>query len=429
MNQQFQTVAKVTTGQALGIRSAYYIGYFAGPLLLGRHVLKNFGFRACFPLGLSIYAAGCLIFWPAAVLTSWPTFLVTNFIVGFGLSNLEVAANPFIILCGPAEYAEVRLNLSQGVQAIGSVVAPLIANKAFYRKTLHAPSLVNTQWAYLGIALATVALALVYWYVPLPEATDAELEDASERMDHANKAKIGTIPVAWIVLGFGVWSQFCYVGGQEVNGSLFGPYLQDIAPGYNSANYLAIAHTAFAVSRFMAAGLCFWVKPRILLLVFYCGAIVFESLCTHYKGGTGTALMVMAFFCEGPLFSLIFAQSLRGQGKNTKLASVLLTAAISGGALFSPISRTVAEAGRGVPYSLVLAIAAFAGGTLFAVVLNAHRACRLLVDPLRDVTRGASRPSSTSSRALSFFSIGRANRKDSHAVEFRERKASASHGL
>lgn len=434
LNTQFQDVANVSDGQALSIRSAYYCGYFFGPLTVGRLVLKHWGFRACFPVGLSIYAAGCLIFWPAAVLTSWPTFLVTNFIVGFGLSNLEVAANPFIALCGPMQYAEIRLNLSQGVQAIGSIIAPLIADKAFFHKTRNAPSLVSTQWAYLGIALATVALALVYYYIPLPEATDEELEDSAERMDGANKAQVGNLRLIWIVLGLAIFSQFCYVGGQEVNGAGFADYLAAIAPTYNAANYFAIAHTAFAISRFLAAGLGFWIKPRIVLSAFYSLAILFTGLCTHYTGATGVALLIMVFFAEGPQFALIFAQGLRGQGRHTKLASVLLTSAIGGGALFSPIATVVANSGKGRQYALWVAVAAFAGGATFPLVLNAWGRVRRIVDPIGDVTStaGASRRpgsvGSAASRALSFLSMhvsmGKKKRESGGGVEYRERKGS-----
>ncbi|KAK4610073.1 L-fucose-proton symporter [Fulvia fulva] len=427
LNHQYQTVANTTTGQSLGIRCAYYVGYFVGPLLVGRWVLQHWGFKACYPIGLAIYAAGCLIFWPAAVLTSWPTLLVTNFIVGFGLSILEVSANPFIVLCGPAEYAEIRLNLSQGVQAIGSIIAPLIADKAFYHKTQDAPSLVNTQWAYLGISLATIIMAVIYYYVPLSEATDVELEDAAERIDGANKAKVGNVRVIWIVLGLGVVSQFCYVGAQEVNGTSFGPYLAAVAPTYNIANYLAIAHTAFAISRFLAAALGFWVKPRLLLLLFFSGAILFNALCTHFTGDTAVALMIMVFFCEGPLFSLIYAQALRGQGRHTKFAAVLITSAISGGAVFSPISSTIVNSGRSVPYSLVVAIAAFAGAIVFGFALNGNEMIRRLVDPIDGAAASGSRPSSTSSRvsrALSILSFGKKKRNGSGSkdVEYRERK-------
>ena len=423
LNQQFQRVSHMTPGQSTGIHSAYFAGYLLGPLTVGRLVLQNWGFKACYSVGLATFACGTLIFWPAAVLTSFPAFCITNFIVAFGLSSLEVAANPFIALCGPAQYAEVRLNLSQGVQAIGSVVAPLIAHKAFFN-TLDAPSLVSTQWAYLGISLATVVLAVAYYYVPLPEATDGELEDASERMD--GQGKIGNVSVIWITLGFAVFSQFLYVGAQEANAASFGRYLTDVKPTYNQANYMAIAHATFAISRFIAAGLGLWIKPRILLLGFFVGAIVFEALATHFNGDTGIAMMIMVFFMEGPLFSLIFAQALRGMGKHTKLASVFITSAVSGGAVFAPISSHIANSDHRARYSPVVALAAFAGGTTLAIWLNSSPVARRQVDPVKEVrSLRDSRPGSTSSRAsraLSFFSLSKKGVEQPTAVEYRERK-------
>jgi fucose permease len=441
LNAQFQSVASVTSAQGVGIRSAYYAGYFAGPLTTGRLVLKYWGFKACFPVGLSIYACGCLIFWPAAVLTSWPTFLVTNFIVGFGLSHLELAANTFIVMCGPARYAEIRLNLSQAIQAVGGVVAPLIADKAFFHKTLHAPSLVNTQWAYLGIALATVTLAVLYYYLPLPEASDQEFEDAAERMDGAHKTTTFTgHPVAFFVLAGGVLAQFCYVGAQEVMGTSFKKYLATVAPQLDPSDYTAVAHTAFATSRFLAAGLGFWIPPRVMLAYLSLGAIVCAALSTHLTGPAAVAVSVLVFFCEGPLFSLIFAQALRGQGRHTKTASVLLTASVSGGAVLSPISTAVVSAGRSVPYSLVVAVAGFAAVAVFALALNLSARVRALVDPLCDLTLVGDelrlhhphhhhhhRPGSATSRAsraLSFLSVGKKQRDFAVSAEYRERKAS-----
>lgn len=430
LNEEFQRVAHMTPGQISGIHSAYWAGYLCGPLTVGRLVLKHWGFKACYSVGLATFACGTLIFWPAAVLTSFPAFVITNFIVAFGLSILETAANPFIALCGPADYAEIRLNLSQGIQAVGSVVAPLIASKAFFHDTANVPSLVDTQWAYLGIALATILLAVAYYYVPLPEATDSEFEDAAERMDGAYKATIGNVGIVWITLGFGVFSQFCYVGGQEVIATNFGPYLGTIEPSFDQANYMAIAHTAFAVSRFLAAGLGFWVKPRILLLVFYVGAIIFTALAMSYSGTTGVAMIVMVFFMEGPLFSLSFAQSLRGMGRHTKVASVLLISGVSGGAVFAPIATHLANAEGRAMYSLVVAVAALAGGTTLALWLNSVPSARMQVDPIKDATsQSDSRPGSTSSRAsraLSFLTMGKRGSKEA-GVEWRERKPEERH--
>ncbi|KAK3714179.1 hypothetical protein LTR37_007981 [Vermiconidia calcicola] len=425
LNQQFQRVAHMNANQGTSIHSAYFAGYFFGPPLIGRLVLKHWGFKACFTVGLSIYASGTLIFWPAAVLTSFPAFVITNFIVAFGLSILEVSANPFITLCGPAQYAEIRLNLSQGVQAIGSIVAPLIADRAFIRTQLSAPSLVNTQWAYLGISLFTIFLAVAFYYIPLPEASDEELEDAAERLDGANKASMFNINIIWITLGLGVFSEFCYVGAQEVNATLLGSYLRVIAPTYNVSNYTAIAHTVFAVSRFVAAGLGFWIKPRFLLVFFIAGAILFEVLAMNYTGRTGTAMITMVYFFEGPIFALIFAQALRGMGRHTKFASVLLTMAVSGGAPFTPISNVLTLSGPGPMYALVVGVATLAGTMVMPIGLNLSPLARKQVDPIADATTPAdSRPSSTSSRAskaLNFLHIGKKD-DPANGAEWHERK-------
>ncbi|KAG9552099.1 MFS monosaccharide transporter-like protein, partial [Aureobasidium melanogenum] len=429
LNRQFQRVAHMSSAQSVGIHSAYYAGYFFGPLTFGRLALKHYGFKACYIIGLSIYACGILIFWPAAVLTSFPAFVIVNFIVGLGLSTLEISANPFIALCGPMEYVEVRLNLSQGFQAIGTVVAPLIAHKALFGQSQDAPSLINTQWAYLGIALFTVALAVAFFYVPLPEATDKELEDACERMDNANYATVGKIRVIWYTLAAGTFAMFCYVGAQEVLATTFDGYLALVAPSFNETNYMAIGHALFAASRFVAAGAGFIIKPRLLLVFFLTGTLVFSALAMNFTGSTATAMMLMVFFFEGPLFSLIFAQSIRGMGKFTKEGSVILVAAISGGGVFPGLSYVASET-HNSQYAMCVAVAGFAGATLLPFFLNYSPLARALCDPLKDpseITDEAlpgSSNSSVASRALSFFSIRRKSAGEMK-TEWRERQASA----
>ena len=145
---------------------------------------------------------------------------------------LEVAANPFITLCGPPEYAEIRLNLSQGFQAIGSVVSPLLANKVLFGKINKSSSLIDVQWTYLGIALFDVILAVAFYYFPIPEATDEELEQAARRNRDASEKRISGISISYVTLGLGLFSQFCYVGGQEIVAGSIDTYIQLVNPEY-----------------------------------------------------------------------------------------------------------------------------------------------------------------------------------------------------
>ena len=240
LNTQFQQIARLSPKQSLGLHSIYFAAYIVGPLSFGRVVLQKWGFRATFITGLCIYGCGTLVFWPSAVLTSFPAFLISNFIVGLGVSLLEIAANPFITLCGPPEYAEIRLNLSQGIQAIGSVVSPLLAKKVLFGKINNSSSLIDVQWTYLGIALFDVLLAVAFYYFPIPEATDEELEQAAQAQRGTCEGKIGGVSLLYITLGLGLFSQFCYVGGQEIVAGSIDNYVQLVNPKYVDHLHLQI---------------------------------------------------------------------------------------------------------------------------------------------------------------------------------------------
>lgn len=383
LNAQFQAVANMSAGQSVGLHSAYFGGYFVAPLTFGRLVFKQWGFKACYTVGLVIYACGTLVFWPSAVLTSFPAFLISNFIVGLGLSTLEISANPFIALCGPPEHSEVRLNLSQSIQAIGSIVSPLLAKKVLFK--VQASSLIDVQWTYLGISLFTFILAIAYYYVPLPEATDDELEEASNHILTPSTVSVFNVKVIWITLCLGVFSEFCYVGGQETVSTTFSEYLAMARPGLNYVDHQAVGHTAFAVSRFIAAIAGLLIKPRYILLFCYTGAIAFAAAAMNGHGTTPASIIIIVYFFEGPIFSLNFAQTLRGMGRNTKDVSILLTAAISGGAVFPPIAYGVLKA-KNVQYAYCVVVAAFAFGVLLPLWLNGSPAAKAIVDPRKAET-------------------------------------------
>jgi fucose permease len=390
LNMQFQRIAKMTAAQTVGIHSAYFAAYLVGTLTFGRLILKHWGFKACYIVGLFIYACGVLIFWPSAVLTSFPAFLVSNFIVGLGLSTLEIAANPFVALCGPPQYMEMRLNLSQGVQAIGSVVSPLLASKVLFKST-SAGTLIDVQWTYLGIALFTVGLAVAYYYVPLPEATDKELEESAEREDFAHLAEIHGVRVIWITLGLGILAQFAYVGAQESIATSFSSYVKQVfrSKHLSSASWTAVGHTCFALSRFLVAILGFFIKPRYLLLFFFTGAIVLSAMAQYGKGRQPQVVLMLLFFFEGPLFSLIFATCLRGLGRHTKNGSALMTGAISGGAAWPPIMFAVAKGPtprRLYQHAYSVVVAAMAVGILLPLWQNIMPQARKIADPVKRST-------------------------------------------
>lgn len=85
-----------------------------------------------------------------------------QFIIGNGLGSLETAANPYITVCGPPKYAEMRINLSQAFNGIGTVIAPVLGSYVFFDNIGDdVGSLRTVQWVYLAMACFTFLLAAV----------------------------------------------------------------------------------------------------------------------------------------------------------------------------------------------------------------------------------------------------------------------------
>jgi fucose permease len=395
LNNEISQIARQSTSQTLGLTTAYFGAYFFGPLTVGQWTLRHGGFKATFITGLCIYGTGTLMFWPSAVLTSFPGFIISNFVVGFGLSVLETAANPFLALCGPSQYAEHRLLLAQGVQGVGSVLSQLLAQKALFSSVVNDLSLIDVQWTYLAVTLFTVILALFFYYMPLPEATDSDLQNQSDDLGIYKSTTILTprLPLIYLTLGLAVFAQFLYVAAQESLSVWFGSLLTSLSTPYNSTvltlsvdNYNVLALTIFAIGRFLFAGLCLLIPPRILLLVTFIGGIVFSALTMSLNltaNGIAGPALIFCFF-EGPVWPLIYAIGLRGMGRRTKIAAALITASASGGGVFQFVMFGVQNVShKTVQYSFCVIVALFAFGAIFPVYLNLVPGARHQVDPAK----------------------------------------------
>lgn len=440
LNNVVAAINGFSTAQTLGLTSAYFAGgYFFGPLLVGEWILRRDehnrsyrhkknemehvgGFKVTFIVGLSIYGIGTIIFWPSAVTGSYGGFMVSNFIVGFGLSVLEVAANSFLILCGPSDYGESRLLLAQGVQGAGSVLSGLLANKVFFTSIdrqgfTSSTTLINVQWTYLSITLLCAGLALFFYYMPLPEVGDKELEDVAKALptDPCKKTPVG-MQLRTVSLALAVTTQYLYIGGQEGNSVFFRGLLMSILPSrvdsgegatqgtsdssasekpaefsLSIEDYLVIGHAAFTASRFLVAYLTYLSvtyrrlpRPRTLLGIFLCLSFVFALLPIVVRSSSADRLVIpviLFFFAEGPIWPLIFAIGLRGQGRRTKRAAAFITMGAAGGGVFPFIMYGIIASGGSVRISYIVIVALQVLMMPYPLFLRASRDARAMVDP------------------------------------------------
>jgi fucose permease len=215
LDAQFRQATGHPLQTSYQLHAAYFGAYLFGPFFVARPILNRMGFTATLVTGLLIYSSGTLAFWPAAVLISLPGFVISNLVTGLGVSVIETAADLFIALCGPVEYAEMRLSFAQGVQAVGSIASPLLAHEVLFGDVTTPTALISIQWTYLAISIIAILVAVAYNLIQLPEASSNELKMLAEQRHQDYSAIVCSIRVVWVTLGLGVLSQFCNIGAQE----------------------------------------------------------------------------------------------------------------------------------------------------------------------------------------------------------------------
>ncbi|EJT75829.1 L-fucose permease Glucose/galactose transporter [Gaeumannomyces tritici R3-111a-1] len=298
--------------------------------------------------GLAVLAVGCLLFWPSGLRQSYGGYCGSMFVVGAGLATLETAADPFLSICGPPRYSEVRLNLAQAIQGVGSFVAPLLASRVFFANTIDTnEGLKNVQWVYLGVAGFVALLIVLFFLAPMPEITDADMNAQEGEMGRADPGPFRK----QYNLFLAIWSQFCYVGAQ-VAVAFCVEAGRDKAQG---SDLLALGQGLYALNRFLAGLLMTIpaVRPRYILALYLGLCFVFVTAAINTAGTVSIAMLILVLCFESACFATIFTLGLRGLGRHTKIGGSLLVAAISGGMVFPPMTGALMDA-RGAHIAMVI---------------------------------------------------------------------------
>lgn len=393
--------------QAMLIQFAFFGAYTVGSLvyyvisMLSGDPINRIGYKNGVIIGLLIAAAGSTLFFPAALLTSYPFFLLALFIVGLGFAMLQIAANPYVTILGPERTASSRLNLSQAFNSFGTTIGPIIGGwlifKVFTRQGAHGADSVKVP--YLCFAAVFLLLAGLFKFAHLPDFSNKE---------HISRGA-GALKHTHTVLG--MIAIFMYVGGEVGVGSAVINYLGLPKLGglthETASRYLAFYWGGLMVGRFMGAfslsdmrkhlrhslvvltpvlafaaiwlisgrenALHYGPLLALLLAAFFIGeasahrmlalfSVVIIGLLLAGVLATGElakwSILGIGLFCS-VMWSNIFALAIEGLGPLKSQASSLLIMAILGAALLPPLQGLVADR-MGVQFSFVVPMAAFA---------------------------------------------------------------------
>ncbi|KAL1905930.1 hypothetical protein Sste5344_008318 [Sporothrix stenoceras] len=316
----FLSTLNISSSMSAGLSSTYFGAYFICPPTISGWILRRFGFRVIFMTGLAVLVVGCLLFWPSGVKRSFGGFCGSMVVVGAGLSTLETTADPFLSICGPPRYSEIRLNLAQAIQ----------------------DGLKNVQWVYLGVAGFVALLAVLFFLAPMPEITDADINFLESE---TGKSENGPLRKQYNLF-YAVSSQFCYVGAQVAVANYFITFFEEAGrDSTTSSDLLAIGQGLYAFNRFVAGFLLMipTVKPRYILTLYLGLCVIFIIAAITTTGTASIAILILALCFESACFATIFTLGLRGLGCHTKVGGSLLVTAISGGMAFPAMTGAVID--------------------------------------------------------------------------------------
>ena len=335
----FKRIMSMSDTQTSLIQFAFYGSYFCFALPAALFIRRR-SFKSGIILGLLLYAAGAMLFLPAARVASYGFYLVAIYVMAGGCSVLETTANPYVMSMGDPRTATRRLNIAQSFNPVGSILG-ILMSKYFILDDI---SLYSISGTYAALGLVLLGILVVMLFARMPSGKDDDRSDsvgASFRRLLSNRLFRRGVVAQFFYVGaqIGVWSFTIRLVMQETG------CLEAAA----SSIYL-ISIIGHCLSRFIYTGLMRWFSPaRLLTFGGVMSALL--SLTVVQSAGTGwiciTSLVLISSFMS-LMFPTIYGIALGGIMRgdhpgDSKIGASGLIMSILGGALLTPLQGMVSD--------------------------------------------------------------------------------------
>jgi FHS family L-fucose permease-like MFS transporter len=340
--------------QAMLVQFCFFGAYFIVSVPAGA-LIRRVGYQKGAVIGLLIAACGCALFYPASK-SGYGLFLFAFFVLASGITILQVAANPYVTVLGPASTASSRLTLTQAFNSLGTTIAPyvggililsaaavgadrLAAMSATELAAYRAHEAASVQGPYLALAAALAILAVLFALARLPKIEHGEETTA------AASGKASALAYRHLVLG--AVAIFLYVGGEVSIGSFLVNFLGEqqiagLAPAV-AAGYVSVYWGGALVGRFIGFAVMRYVSPGKSLAFNSLVAIALVLTGIFGKGALAMWAILAVGLFNSIMFPTIFSMAVHGLGRHTGQGSGILCMAIVGGAIVPFVQGALAD--------------------------------------------------------------------------------------
>ncbi|MFI5194610.1 MAG: L-fucose:H+ symporter permease [Chitinophagales bacterium] len=363
LDKHFQNTLHVSKAESGFVQFSLYIGYLVMAYPAGLF-MKRFGYKKGIILGLSLFALGAFLFYPAAKEAKFIPFLMALFIIACGLSCLETAANPYTTVLGPPPGAARRINIAQSFNGLGWIVGPLMGGYFIFgaEQSGNAGTFDSLLKPYMWIGCIVVLVAIVFAVTKLPVIQEENKDGIEVNAPTSELLKHPAFILA-------VVAQFLYVAAQTGVNSFFINYVTETLTGVRDTIAGLMEHLGRFGEVFMpknpeqAASLilafggmgCFWIgrlvgawlmkfiRPQRLLAIYAVINTFLTAVVVMRLGWPSVIALFSTYFFMSLMFPTIFALGLRNLGPLTKKAASFLVMAVAGGAFCPPLMGAIAD--------------------------------------------------------------------------------------
>lgn len=349
-----KSIFELSYARVMLVQFAFFSAYFLFSVPWSR-IVNAVGYQRTMVAGLLTMAVGSFLFLPAASTASYPLFLTALIVLAAGITGLQVAANPYVVVLGRPETASSRLDLTQAFNSLGTTIAPKLggllllsaaplaieqlqqlAPQALHLYRVQQAASVKLPYTVIGVAL--VLLALLIGAAKLPRIATAARRPG-ERVDdsiwkHPN-------------LVFGAIGIFMYVGAEVSIGSFLVNYfsLPEIGglSAKTAAGFVSFYWGGAMIGRFVGAGLLRKINAGYLLAICAIAAATLVTTSMLLGGHTAMWTILAVGLFNSIMFPTIFSLGVAELGPLTGNGSGLLNMAIVGGAIVPVIQGAIAD--------------------------------------------------------------------------------------
>lgn len=294
-------------------------------------ILKKVGYKRSMFFAFLLMALGMFFIIPAATLISFPFFLVALFVNGMGLTLLNAAVNPYIIILGSEESAARRISIMGVCNKLSFGFAPVVLS--IFMDTANV-ELNDTIVPFYVITGVLIILGILSNFAPLPELKASGEDEKVEDSKAANaKSSIFQFPH----LLHGAFAIFLYVGVETIALVSIIDFAIEIGLPFTE-KYAGYTSLAYVIGYLLGIMLI----PRFLsqlsaLRICALFGLVSSVLIVFLPGEIAIYFVALLGLANSLIWPGIWPLALANLGRFTKAGSSLLVMGIAGGGVIPPI--------------------------------------------------------------------------------------------